>query len=303
MQALRLFTILITTLLYAACGGGAGSPLGGEPMYTAFTNPEIISVTGYSGDIMEPFISREVTGTYLFFNDNGPLNEKEIHFATKVDDTTFQYVGPINTINTSAVDGVPSMDNAFRFFYISTANYNPPSYYDTVYSGSWNGSTVNGSAPVSGLAITTPGFINFDIEVSPDGATLYFNDGDFTGGNSFPDAANIAIAVDTGSGFVRDPNSASLLANVNTHDLEYAPAISADGMELFFTRLRLSDFNTKIYRATRSSLTEPFGIPQHVIAISGFVEGPAFSPDEKSLYYHRRNPATGTFELYRVTRP
>lgn len=94
MQVFRLFAILITPVLYTACGGGTGSPPGDEPMYTAFTNPEIISVTGYSGDIMEPFISRDVAGTYLFFNDNGPFNEKEIHYAIKVDDTTFQYVGP-----------------------------------------------------------------------------------------------------------------------------------------------------------------------------------------------------------------
>jgi hypothetical protein len=148
--------------------------------------------------------------------------------------TTFHYVGPTNTINTSAVDAVPSMDNAFRFFYISITNYNPPSYYDTVYSGSWNGSTVTGSAPVIGLAITTPGFINFDIEVSPDGTTIYFNDADFTGGNSFPDAASIAIAVETRSGFVRDTTSATLLANVNTHNLEYAPPISAEGWSCFY---------------------------------------------------------------------
>jgi hypothetical protein len=37
-------------------------------------------------------------------------------------------------------------------------------------------------------------------------------------------------------------------------------------------------------------------------SIDGFVEGPALSPDERSLYYHRQTTGSGKFELYRVTR-
>jgi hypothetical protein len=33
---------------------------------------------------------------------------------------------------------------------------------------------------------------------------------------------------------------------------------------------------------------------------TGFVEGPTLSPDEKSLYYHKREG--GVFVIYRVTR-
>jgi hypothetical protein len=59
----------------------------------------------------------------------------------------------------------------------------------------------------------------------------------------------------------------------------------------------------RIYRSTRSGTAAAFDAPQLVSAITGFVEGPALSPDEKSLYYHREIPGTGRFELYRVTRP
>jgi hypothetical protein len=122
-------------------------------------------------------------------------------------------------------------------------------------------------------------------------------------GNSFPDTADIAIAVNSGGGFARTPDSAMIMANVNTANLEYAPAISADGLELFFTRLDLNSMGTGIYRAARTSTSAPFGTPQLVSAIAGFVEGPALSPDEKSLYYHKQNTSSGKFELYRVTRP
>jgi len=294
----RFFLVAPVVFAMLSACGSSGSPQQ-VSNYTAFGNPELVTVTGYSSDIMEPFISRD--GSYLFFNDNG--SNKNIYYATYVNNTTFHYIGPISAINTSAVEGTPTLDVNNKFYYVSTANYNPPtSAYDTLYSGAWNGSTVTGSAPLTGLAILTPGFVNFDIEVSRDGSTLYFDDGYFSGG-SLPDSANIAIAVDTGSGLARLPNSSTIMANVNTADLEYAPAISIDGLELFFTRLNLSNNGTGIYRSVRTSTSVPFGTPQLVSAITGFVEGPALSPDEKSLYYHRLNSTSGIFELYRVTRP
>jgi hypothetical protein len=289
--------LAVAVSMLLACGGGSAStPTAND--YTALGNPELVTVTGYSGDIMEPFISRD--GAYLFFNDNG--SNKNIYYATSVNATTFQYAGAITAINTAAVEGTPTMDVNNKFYYISTANYSPPTAYDTLYGGVWTGSTVTGSAPLAGLAIATPGSINFDIEVSRDGKTIYFDDGTFSG-NTYPDTADIAIAVDSGSGFARIPNSSTIMANVNTANLEYAPAISADGLELFFTRLDLNSMGTGIYRVARTSTSVPFGTPQLVSAITGFVEGPALSPDEKSLYYHKLNTSSGKFELYRVTRP
>jgi Tol biopolymer transport system component len=262
----------------------------------------LITITDYNGDAMEPFISRD--GAYLFFNNNtGGPTDKDLFYATFVNGTTFQYRGAIDAVNSPTVDGAPTMDDANNFYYVSTANYNPPAAYETLYVGTWNGSTVTGGTPLSGLTITTPSLIYFDIDVSPDGSTLYLSEGDFTGGSGVPSAADIVMAVDSGSGFTLDPNSAVIMASVNTTKLEYAPAISADGLELFFTRFDPNTAEARIYRATRSNKSNAFGVPQLVPAIEGFVEGPAFSPDEKSLYYHRENTGTGRFEIYRVTRP
>ena len=299
----KFLSLILLIFLITSCGDGSSSPtpLPVSNEYTAFSDPEIVTIIDYSDDVMEPFISRD--GTYLFFNNAGGPTDKDLFYATFVDDTTFQFQGAITDINTAAVDGAPTMDDTNTFYYVSTANYDPPTTYDTLYVGTWNGSTVTGSTPLTGLANTTPGFLNFDIEVSPDGYTLYFNDGDFTGGTGFPDAADIVIAVDSGSGFVRDPNSAIIMANVNTDNLEYAPAISADGLELFFTCLDLCTMEARIYRAARSNNNSAFGTPQLVSSIDGFAEGPTFSPDEKSLYYHRLNTSTNQFEIYRVTRP
>lgn len=288
--------------LLGACGGGGSDP---PPPSTQFCNPELVTITGYPGDVMEPFISRD--GSTLFFNDEGgPTDptEKDLYYATFVDATTFAYQGPLN-INTAAVDGVPTMDDNGKFYYVSTIDYDPPgNKFDTLYTGDWTGTTVDNPTVVADLADPTPGAVNFDLEVNPDGDTLYFIDGTFSvSGGAVPVSADIVIAVDSGGGFARLLDSATILANVNTSELEYAPAISRDGLELFFTRLDLATLEAGIYRTRRSSTSSAFGVPERITAIEGFVEGPTLSPDEKSLYYHRKNPTTNKFELYRVTRP
>ena len=181
---------------------------------------------------------------------------------------------------------------------MSTAYYQSPNY-ESVFRGTFNAGSgaVSGIVPVAHLSEGIAGHLNFDVEISPDGRTLYFADGVFSG-NSFPDTSDLAYAVDSGSGFVRNP---AIMANLNTADLEYAAGISANGLELFFTRLRLSTVETTIYRTTRPDTSSPFGPPQRVSAISGFVEAPSLSPDEKSLYYHKNDG--GKFVIYRVTRP
>jgi len=293
----KFLSLILLVFLTTSCSKSSSPPPASND-YTAFNNPQLVTINSYTSDAMEPFISRD--GQYLFFNSNtGGATDKDIYYATRVDDTTFQNQGPITAINSTAVDGTPTEDAAKNFYYVSLVSYNGTTNLNTLYSGTWNGSTVTGITPLSSLTLSPP-LLFFDIEVSPDGSTLYLSAGAFPG----PSAADIVIAVNSGGGFTLDSNSASIMANVNTTDkLEYAPAISANGLELFFTRFDPNTSQARIYRAVRSDTSSAFGIPQLVSAITGFVEGPAFSPDEKSLYYHRLNTGTNKYEIYRVTRP
>jgi len=301
-------SLMIVVLIgLTGCGGGSSDSSVNAPpdigSYQEFGAPQFVEVVDFDGDVMEPFFSRE--GNYLFFNDNAVGDngsDKNLHFATYLSDTSFQYAGELTSVNTTGVDGAPSMDNQNNFYFVSTINYAPPTNYAILYRGIWDGTNVSQLEALSSLAIETPGWVNFDLEISPDGQTLYFNDGDFRGGNNFPDAADIAIATLQNGQFTRLSNSVTLTAAINTDELEYAPSVSADGLEMFFTRLMLSDLTTEIYRSTRNSIGEPFANTQKVAAISGFVEGTTFSPDERSLYFHRLNQTSGRFELYRVTR-
>jgi hypothetical protein len=242
---------------------------------------------------MEPALSRD--GRYLFFNNsNDAAVNTNLHWAERIDDLTFQYKGEIGGVNTTALEGVPSMDRDNSFYFVSTRSYDQTS--STLYRGTFAGGSLSGIELVPGVSAQVPGKVNFDAEISPDGHTLYFVDSQF--GAKGPVTADILIAEKSGTSFTRVTNGA-IMGAINTGALEYAPAISASGLELFFTRL-VGD-SPVIFTAWRSSTTEPFGAPQRIDAINGFVEAPSLSADEKSLYYHKKEGAL--FVLYRVSRP
>ena len=129
---------------------------------------------------------------------------------------------------------------------------------------------------------------------------MYFVDGEFRGSPP-PKSAQLIIAERHGTEFRRRANSDVIMRTINTDALEYAACISADGLSLFFNRTRVGIFGgTAIFLATRPDTASPFGIPQRLEAITGFVEGATLSPDERSLYYHKKDGSR--FVLYRVTR-
>ncbi len=302
-----LLTVALLTLCTACAANAGGSSVIADspddrPTFGVFTNPEPVTIVGYSQDAMEPFISPD--GNYLFFNDSNSLPTTDLYYATRIDDVTFQFQGQIAGAN-SGVDtltAVPSMDMNDNFYFVSTRSYSQT--LSTIYSGMFSNGSLSNVALVPGISKQKLGDVNFDQCISPDGNTLYFVDGVFTGG-SVPQSASIAIATRNGDTFVRLKKSAKIMRKINTHDLNYAPDISKSGLEFFWTRIPIVGSQPKpppvIYTATRSSVDKPFGKPRKIEAITGFAEAPALSPDEKSLYYHLQ--VSGTFQIYRVTRP
>ena len=267
--------------------------------YTGFHDPQRVTIRGYAGDAMEPFVTKD--GEWLLFNNsNDPAVNTNLHYAARVDGLTFAYRGEISGVNTPALEGVPSIDRDGNLYFVSTRSY--AATFSTIYRGRFQDGKVSSVALVPGVSLRLPGIVNFDAEVSADGNTLYIVDGDFSRVPR-PSAARIVIATRTGGGFRRDPSSAALLRNVNTNGLVYAPSVSADGLELFFTRVPslTAGVPPTIYRAARKSLSAPFGPPQQVAAITGFAEGPTLDADGHALYYHKKE--NGRFVIYRVTRP
>lgn len=269
------------------------------PTAVPLSNPELITINGYTQEAEEPFISRD--GNFLFFdNSNDPSKNPntDIFWATRIDDLTFQYQGPITGVDTpTALEGVPSMDVNNVFYFVSPRNYVAPDF-GTIYLGTFSSGNVPSVALVPGISRMKPNRVNFDCEISADGDTLYFVDSVFR--NNQPHNSKIVIAHKNGDTFERDPRSPKIMAHINTSNLQYAPDTSASELELFFTQVGL--FGPAIYMAQRSDKSLPFGKPTKIAAITGFAEAQSISPDSKSLYYHHQD-SDGTFRVYRVTRP
>jgi Tol biopolymer transport system component len=299
--AVLLFASLFISLLattVAGCGRGSSEAgaVAAPTAYTAFSNPALVTITGYTGDAMEPFISKD--GQYLFFNNrNDPSVNTDLYYAARVDDQTFTFLGPIPGANSPDLDAVASLDTLGNFYFISTRSYSTS--LSTVYSGQFSAAGVANATLVPGISLLEAGKVNFDAEISADGQTLWFDDGDYSTGTLT--AASIVIAHQQGGTFVRLANSASILAAVNTADLNYAPSISVDGLELFFTRAATaSGAMPAIYRTTRPDTQSPFAAPELVSGATGFVEAPSLSADGHLLYFHKL--LNGTFVIYYLQR-
>ncbi|MBT8236551.1 MAG: hypothetical protein KJO04_10195 [Bacteroidia bacterium] len=252
-----------------------------------FGSEQSVTVQGYDSDLMEPFLSRD--GTILLFNNlNQDIVNTDLHWALKIDDTTFDYQGIIEGINTPDLEAVASMDLNNTLYYVYTGAYFET--LDALYTGTFTTGMVQDSDVVSGISRDELGWINFDAEISADGNTLYFVDGRFEQ-TSYPLEANLVIAKKTGNSFAREANSEAIFEAINTDHLEYAPALSQNELEIYFTRLTLplgDNPEAKIYLSQRSSTDEPFGSPQLIPEITGFVEGATLNSDDTGIYYHKK---------------
>jgi len=294
----NLLLVLATALLLVGCStSGSDDPADAEATYDAFSAPARVQINGYDGDAMEPFLTRD--GQFLFFNNrNDPSINTDLYVAQRVDSLTFDFLGPVEGANTAALEGVPTLDTRGTIYFVSTRTYDDT--FSTLYRGRFSEGSVSGVELVHGVSRQEPGIVNFDVEVSPDGSTLYFVDARF--GDDGPETANLVIARRTADGFERASNTDAMLRQINTGALEYAASISSDGQEMFFTRVQsiTSGDSPAIYRTSRERTGVPFDPPQRVSAMDGFVEGPTFSPDDRAIFYHKRE--NDRFVLYRVSR-
>ncbi len=284
-----------------------------EPASDLYNDPQPVMVLGYDATkgIMEPFITRD--GQYLLFNNGnaahsteGKKRDPDLHHAQRMNDHTFQYLGKIRGANSSMVDGAPSLDQNNRLFFISPRAYKEKR--STIHTGIFKNGEATDVGLVSGdISPNKPGWLNMDAEISADGKTLYYTVNQWNTDFNVPKTSNLHVAQWIGGRFERLDDSDKIFRNINTEELEYAPSLSADQLELSFTRSRIIIKNgnfrgmvSRILVASRQSLKEPFGEPRWIRTITGLVEGPTFTPDKKILYYHKQE--AGTFRLYGVRR-
>ena len=262
-----------------------------------FTTPVKVQINGYNGNSMEPFLSRD--GSILLFNNLNALPENtNLHWAKRINDSSFDYQGEVSGVNTADLEGVPSLDKSGNLYFVSTRNFSTT--LSTLYQAKFSNGVATDVQLVNGISKQQAAWINFDVEVSENGETLYFVDG-MLAQSGIPTFADLVIAQRNGPSFTRLSNSASILKNINTSALEYAACISVNQLELYFTRLSLpvtASSAPEIFISTRQNTNEPFGKPQKIEGLGAFVEATTIAPDQITLYYHRKE--NDKFELFTI---
>jgi len=218
MQRLSIFLVFFLS----ACNRD-NKPVNTNPVIE-FGQPVKVEMIGYSGNIMEPFLSRDGT-TLLFNNLNAAPENTNLHWATKINDTTFQYKGEIAGVNTIDLEGVPTLDNAGNLYFVSLRNY--ATTLSTLYQCNFLNGVATNVQLINGLSKLQPGWVNFDVEVSADGQSIYFVDAQFDQTLN-PSKADLVIAKKSNSVFQRLSNSNEIMKNINSNALEYAACISVD---------------------------------------------------------------------------
>jgi WD40-like Beta Propeller Repeat len=257
----------------------------------SFSSPTPVTIEGYTGHSMEPFLSRD--GKLLFFNSrNMPTDQTDIHVAAFVDKNTFRYIGPVKGANSESLDGVPSLDRFGRFYFISTRAYEKTG--NTLWSAEWrNASIHNPTALNTNFTPKKLLRLNIDMEITADGKMLYVAENRWDLFRGVPATSDLAIAQRNSGQFERLPNSDKLMAAINSKMLEFAPSISADQLTLYFTRLNMKLLRKgkpdafAIMVSARENRDAAWSPPAVITALSGHIEGPTVTPDGCAIYFHQ----------------
>jgi hypothetical protein len=276
--------VLVLWLILAAAGsscaptGGSTAPIDDD---TSFAGPFAVAITGYDDHAMEPFLTRD--GQYLLFNDrNAPADSTDLHIAARVDDSTFAYVGPLDSLNGATLDAVPTGATDGTLVFVSLRAYD--STFSTLFTATLSGATASAPSRLASVSTGGGGLLDFDVDLSADGQQLIVARGRFTGA-ALPVEADLRLYRRAGAGFSPAPDGAAVFAALNSDALEFAPAMTSSGLELCFTRL-VPGREPILMIARRAIVTEAWGTPRRIRGPTGLVEAGTWSPDGRSLYFH-----------------
>jgi hypothetical protein len=256
-----------------------------------------VTIEGLTFDAMEPFISPD--GNYLFFNNLNDGITTKLYYATKVDAETFTLVGELNGTNqtiTPYLDAVADMNINGDFYWTSTRDY--PLELNNLFHGEFNNGNVTNTGRVNGdFNKNIPGWLVMDHGISLDGEFLYFNNARFDDSEcQGPCETELGIAQRVNATtFNTISNSAEILQNINNPDyIYYAPSISGDDLELYYTRYLKGDITVsttfEMCVATRETSSASFSNPMVLFSetIANLIEAPTLTVDKKIMYYHRK---------------
>ena len=291
-----LLTLFFAITLVSACANDTIVDPSTESI--VYSNPIQITINGYNSDAMEPFISPD--GNTLFFNSINDGNNTKIYYATKVNNATFTFEGELDGANetqAAQLNAVADLDALNNFYWTSVRDY--PAKIDNLHHGIYTNGAVYDMGRVQGdFYNTNSGWLVMDHGISHDGQFLYFNNARFDDANCVgPCETFLGIAKMTGDkNFMKIANSDDILQNINNANyIYYAPCITTDNLELYYTRFADGTVNVntvaEICVATRTSATDSFSVPKVLFSNTignGIIEAPTLTSDKQLMYYHQK---------------
>ncbi len=290
------FKTIFIALVIISCSS-SDNDIDKSEIYPSFSAELEVTINGLSFDAMEPFLSSN--GNYLFFNNLNDGENTKLYYATKVNESTFNYVGELIGTNQTAtphLDAVADMDVNGNFYWTSTRNY--PAELNNLFRGYFNAGNVEDIERVNGdFNKNTPGWLIMDHGISLDGEFLYFINARLDKNNcQGPCETTIGVAQkENTSTFNTLSNSQSILKNINNANyIYYAPCISSDNLELYYTRYLKGEIteNTvfEMCVAVRSDAASEFSVPKVLFSekIANLVEAPTLTVDKNIMYYHQK---------------
>jgi len=148
--------------------------------------------------------------------------------------------------------------------------------------------------------INAPGYLIMDAAISYEGNYLYYCNAYFNScAFGMPCSSRMGVAQKVNdSTFNYLPNTNSIFANVNdTTYIVYAPFVTQDGLELYFSRALIGVPQTEVCVSVRSNTLSAFSTPTTMItSFNNVPEAPTLTTNKNVLYYHKK--PGGVFNIF-----
>lgn len=295
MMKVYFIKLIIVAALLLSCSNDTGEPASKD---IGYINAVEVTINGYTEDAMEAFISPD--GTTLFFNSLNDGNNTKLYYATKVNSNTFNFEGEVDGANESQaaqLNAVADLDALNNFYWTSVRDY--PANINNLHHGIYTNGMVYDISRVQGdFYDTNPGWLVMDHGISHDGEFLYYNNARFDDSICIgPCETFLGIAQKSGNNqFTKTANSDALLQKINNSNyIYYAPCITMDNLELYYTRFLKgtvsADTVVEICVSTRNTDTDVFSDPKVLFSstlANGIIEAPTLITDKSVMYYHKK---------------
>lgn len=285
---------MLLVMIIAACASDDGNPIVND---IAYENPLEVTINGYTDHAMEPFLSPD--GQTLFYNSQNTGINTKLYYASRISDTEFEFKGEVagaNETQSNQLNAVPDLDETNQFYWTSVRDY--PDKLDNLHFGTYANGAVTSVGRVQGdFYVGQAGWLVMDHGISFDGQTLFYNNARFDEQNcEGPCETFLGMAKKETNGiFNKITDSDSVLAQINDANfIYYAPSITKDELELYYTRYRagtvVPSTAIEICVSIRANKTDAFGSPSVLFSstILTIVEAPTLSTDKSLMYYHQK---------------